>query len=46
MEDAIEIITKLMIKEHFENEEEIIKISKVNLMKFCIKLLKMVKSMQ
>lgn len=40
IEDAIEILTNMFIKEHIENNEEMLSISKEELIKFCIKLLK------
>lgn len=42
MEEAIEILTKMVIEEHFKNKNEIIKITKKDLLRFCIKLLKVV----
>lgn len=39
---AIEELTKLLIKEQFEEKEKIIKISKKDLIRFCIKLLKVI----
>ena len=44
MEEAIDVLTTMMIKEHFENNGEAITISKENLIKFCIKLLNIVKN--
>ena len=39
-EQAIEELTRLLIKEQFEEKEKIIKISKKDLIRFCIKLVK------
>ena len=39
-EQAIEELTKLLIKEHFEGQEKIIRITKKDLIRFCIKLVK------
>lgn len=44
MEQAISILTEMIIKEHFENNSNIIKISKEDLMRFCIKLLKTIEN--
>lgn len=44
MEEAIELLNKMYIKEHFEGENEIIKISKKELIKFSIKLLNTIKN--
>lgn len=45
MEQAIEILTEMIIKEHFsKTEEQILKISKKDLMRFCVKLLKTVEN--
>ena len=41
-EQSIEELTKLLIKEQFEEKEKIIKISKKDLIRFCIKLLKVI----
>lgn len=43
-EEAIEILTKMVIEEHIKNrdKDEIIKITKKDLIRFCIKLLKIV----
>ena len=41
-EEAIEILTKMVIEEHIKNRDEIIKITKKDLLRFCIKLLKIV----
>ena len=41
-EIAIEELTKLLIKEYAEENEQILKISKKNLIKFCIKLVKLI----
>jgi len=43
MDDAIELLTEMMIKEHFEMNAEYIKISKEELINFSIKLLKLIK---
>lgn len=40
MEDAIDILTNMLIKEHIEGNNKIITITKEDLLKFCIKLLK------
>lgn len=39
-EQAIEELTKLLIKEQFEEQEKIIRTSKKDLIRFCIKLVK------
>ena len=41
-EQAIEELTKLLIKEQFEEQEKIIRISKKDLIRFCIKLVKVI----
>lgn len=50
LDESIEELTKLMIKEDFKikesNHETIIKISKKDLIKFCIKLIKLIKQME
>lgn len=50
LEESIEELTKLMIKEDFKikesNQETIIKISKKDLIKFCIKLIKLIKNVE
>ena len=47
LDEAIELLTKQMIKETFENKdgnkETILVMSKVELYKFCIKLVKLIK---
>ncbi len=43
LEDTIEILTKQMIEEHMKKEEKVIHIKKVDLYRFCIKLVKLVK---
>lgn len=45
LDDAIEILTKMLIKEDIENKDKNKKyaITKVDLYKFCIKLLKVIK---
>ena len=39
-EQAIEELTKLLIKEQFEEKEKVIRISKKDLIRFSIKLIK------
>lgn len=50
LDESIEELTKLMIKEDFKikesNRETVIKISKKDLIKFCIKLIKLIKQME
>lgn len=50
LEESIEELTKLMIREDFKikesNQETIIKISKKDLIKFCIKLVKLIKNVE
>ena len=41
IDDAIEILTRMVIKEH-EKEEEMLYISKKDLLKICIKILKII----
>jgi hypothetical protein len=41
-EIAIEELTKLLIKEYTKENEQVLKISKKNLIKFCIKLVKLI----
>lgn len=43
IEDAIEILTKMYIKEYEKTEKEIIHIKKEDLYRICIKLLKILK---
>ena len=43
MEDAIIILTKMFIKEHCKEKEEVLVMKKEDLIRFCIKLLKIVK---
>ena len=46
MEESIEELTKILIKEYVKEKDngiEYIKISKTNLIKFCIRLLKYIK---
>lgn len=45
LDDAIEILTKMLIKEDIENKNNNKKyvINKIDLYKFCIKLLKVIK---
>ena len=47
LDEAIELLTKQMLKEAFENKdgnkETILVMSKVELYKFCIKLVKLIK---
>ena len=40
MEEAIEILTKMYIKEYSKKEKETLIMKKEDLIKFCIKLLK------
>lgn len=48
LDDAIELLTKMMIQEDFENkkkkQEPMITMSKTDLYKFCVKLLKLIKN--
>lgn len=50
LEDSIEILTKQMIEEIFkskeENKEIVIKMTKTDLYKFCIKLIKLIKEIE
>lgn len=46
LEDAIELLTKQMLKEHFENKETIITMTKTELYQFCIKLVKLLKKFE
>ncbi len=40
MEEAIEILTSMYIKEHIEGNKETLTFKKEDLIKFCIKLVK------
>ena len=42
IDDAIEILTRMIIKEHEKEEEEMLYISKKDLLKICIKILKII----
>jgi len=42
MEEVIEILTKLLIKEHIKGNNEILTMTKEDMIKFCIKLLKVI----
>ncbi len=50
LDDTIEILTNQMIEEHFkvkqENKEVIIKMRMVDLYRFCIKLIKLIKEVE
>lgn len=41
---ALEELTKLKIKEHFKKENKFYKLSKEDLIDFCIKLIKVIES--
>ena len=46
MDDVLEELTRILIKQDFKDKEagvEYIKISKVNLIRLCIKLVKLIK---
>ena len=42
MDDAIEYMTKMLIKEHITGDDKEFKMTKEELIRFCIKLLKVV----
>lgn len=42
MEEAIETLTRLLIKAHIENDETIYRIKKKDLYRICIKMLKII----
>lgn len=42
MEDAIEVLTRMIIKEHEKENEEMLYISKKDLLKICVKVLKII----
>ena len=42
LDDTIEELTKLLIKEEFGGKETIIKMNKKDLIRFCIKLVKLI----
>ena len=43
LDDVVYELTKLMIKDKLENDSKEIKISKTELFRFCIKLIKLVR---
>lgn len=46
LDDEIEELTKLLIKEQFKGEQTIIKMTKKDLIKFCINLIKFIKEVE
>lgn len=46
LEDVIELLTVQMLEDLFKNKKEMITISKTDLYKFCIKLIKLIKQIE
>lgn len=44
LDEVIEVLTKMMIQDNFENGERKIQMTKTELFQFCIKLVKVVKN--
>lgn len=44
LDDTIEELTKMMIKDKFENSDTYIKMTRTQLFQFCIKLIKVVRN--
>lgn len=42
MEEAIEILTRMLIEEHIKGDKKVLTMTKENLYRFCIRLLKII----
>lgn len=42
LDDVLEELTKLLIKENFDKDKKYLKITKEELVRFCIKLIKLI----